>query len=72
MRIGIKTKSKQLRDWIIDVLRAHNIIAHKANKKDGYEVHIDSPFAWKIASLLLNPHHRERIKLIRDSRFLES
>jgi len=72
MRIGIKTKSKQLRDWFIDVLRAHNIIAHKANKKDGYEVHIDTPFAWKIASLLLNPHHRERIMLIRDSRFLES
>ena len=72
LRVGIKTKSREIRDWFIKVLEANGIRANKADKKDGYEVHIDTLLAWKIASYLLNPKHKERLMYIRDDRVLKS
>ncbi|ACB39715.1 hypothetical protein Tneu_0776 [Pyrobaculum neutrophilum V24Sta] len=68
LRVGLKTKSKALRDWIAEVLKANGIRANTADKKDGYEIHIDTIEAWTVAKMLLNPTHHERLKQIRDSR----
>jgi hypothetical protein len=68
LRIGLKTKSRELRDWMYAVLMGEGIEASKADKKDGYEIHIDSVKAWEIAQLLKNPGHRDRLAQIRDDR----
>ena len=72
MRIGIKTKSKEIRDWMIKVLTVNGIRPHKADKKDGYEIHIDTLLAWKLACYLLNPRHKKKLMNIRDDRTLRS
>ena len=68
IRIGLKTKSKNLRDWVLQALAGLGIRAHKADKKDGYEVHIDSADAWRIIPYLQNPSHLDKARSARDDR----
>jgi hypothetical protein len=67
LRIGIKTKSRELRDWMRQVLHSLGIITSKADKKDGYEIHINRN-AWIVALYLQNPAHKERLSRIEDDR----
>jgi hypothetical protein len=64
LRIGIKTKSQKLRDWMYDTLLKLGIRAHKADKKSGYEVHIDTPDLHRLGDLLLNPTHVKKLALL--------
>ena len=72
MRIGIKTKSENICNWMIKVLEANGIKARKANKKNSYEIQIDTLLAWKLAAFLLNPKHKNKLMNIRDDRTLRS
>ena len=67
LRIGIKTKSRELRDWMRQVLHSLGVITSKADKKDGYEIHIDRN-PWIVALYLQNPAHKERLSRIKDDR----
>nr|BAC16539.1 putative homing endonuclease [Thermoproteus sp. IC-062] len=68
IRIGIKTKSKELRDWIAQTLNDLGIRASRADKSDGYEVHIDGVEAWRLVPHLQNPTHLERAQSVKDNR----
>ena len=67
LRIGVKTKSRELRDWMRQVLHSLGIITNKADKKDGYEIHIDRN-PWSLALHLQNPAHKERLSRTKDDR----